>query len=58
MRSHEERTRTAGYIMVVTSQVLGRDEVGTERDTTKLAKSHHLIHKRPARRLAYIVSPL
>ena len=42
--SHEERTVTAACIMVVTSQVLGRDEVGTERDINKLAKSHHLIH--------------
>jgi len=43
--------------MVVTSQVLGSDEVGTENDI-KLAKSHYLIHDHPARRLAHIVSPL
>ena len=44
--------------MVVTSQVMGRDEMGTERDISKLAKSHHLIHGRPAPRLGHIISPL
>jgi len=38
--------------------VLVRDEVGTERDINKLAKSHHLIHDRPVPHLAHTVSPL